>query len=229
MELKKNPNVDVSKDRTIYRALGFASVLVFTFIMFSFTFFEKEKRRMAVKILSDDAETVVNTQHNVPPPPPPPPPVLTVVENTEEETAEIQSTEFEEKQVITAPVITEPLVEKPVEIIDNKIYEGELEKKVDFKGGEEALGEFLSENLVYPEAARANEITGVIMVTFVIERNGTISNIKTNGKGNKDLENEAIAVIKKTNGMWIPGEYKKKPVRSICRIPITFEIYEDDW
>lgn len=227
MELKKNPNVDITKDRTIYRAVGFAFVLAITFLMFSFTFFEKKKVKMKTAIISDDAEQVENTQHEAAPPPPPPPPTLTIVEDVEEETNDFQSTEFEEKQETVETVVTE-VKEKEEVIDDEKIYEGELEKRVDFRGGEEALAAFLGENLEYPEGPRSAEITGVIIVTFTVEKNGRISNITTDGKGDKELEAEAKRVISKTSGMWVPGEFKKKPVRAICRIPITFEITDED-
>lgn len=227
MELKKNPNVDITKDRVVYRFIGFAFVFAITFIMFSFTFFDAKKSKIKTVILTDDAEQVVNTQHEVAPPPPPPPTTLSVVENTEEEVEEIQSTEFEEKVEITDPVVVADVVEKVEIVEDQKIYEGELEKKVDFKGGVDALSAFLEENLVYPEGPKSNEIEGVVMVIFTVEKNGKISDIRTEGKNDKELEAEAKRVILKTNGMWVPGEYKKKPVRSVCRIPITFEITED--
>lgn len=228
MESKKNPEVDVTRDRLVYRSIGFVFAIAVTFIMFSFTFFDKKKIKLKTVIMTDDAEQVVNTQHEPAPPPPPPPPTLQVVEDVEEETNEFESTEFVEDEKIEEIVIKDVKVEKIEEIEDLTIYEGNLEKDVSFKGGEEALLQFLEENTVYPEAARLNEITGVIIVTFVVEKNGTISNITTDGKGDKDLEREAKRVISKTNGMWSPGEFKKKPVRQICRIPITFEIL-DDW
>lgn len=228
MELKKNPNVDITKDRVIYRFIGFAFVFAITFLMFSFTFFEKKKPKMKTAIITDDAEQVENTQHEAAPPPPPPPPTLTIVEDVEEETNDFQSTEFEEKQETVETIVTEVVTEK-VEVIDEeKIYEGDLEKNVSFKGGPDALNAFLEENLEFPEAARLNDISGVIIVTFTVEKNGTITNIHTDGKGDPDLEREAKRVIKQTSGMWIPGENRKKPVRSICRIPITFEILEDE-
>lgn len=227
MEPKKNPNLDLNKDRLVYRALGYAFVLMFTYIMFSFTFYEKKKVRMKTAIITDDAEQIENTQHEAAPPPPPPPPTLQVVEDAEEETNEFQSTEFEEDQKITDVEVNDVKEEKEVIIEDDQIYEGELDKAIEFKGGEEALVRFLSENLEYPETPKANEIEGVVIVTFVIEKNGSISGISTDGKGDKELEKEARRVISKTSGMWIPAEYKKKPKKTYCKIPIIFELEDE--
>ena len=102
MELKKNPNVDINKDRLVYRAIGYAFVLAFTFIMFSFTVFEKKKMKVKTAVISDDAEQVENTRHEVAPPPPPPSTGMLLLNKTEFEAGEeivvsfTASAEFEE-------------------------------------------------------------------------------------------------------------------------------------
>lgn len=229
MEVKKNPNVDLNKDRAVYRALGFAFVLGMTLMMFSFTFFDKVKKKVKIEAVSADAETVVNTQHEVAPPPPPPPQnLIQVVENTEEQT-DFADTEPDDEPIPDPVPVAPQGPSAPPDVEDNNIYDADLEEKVGFEGGDDALSEFLSENLEYPEGPKTYGIQGVVMVTFTVEKNGTISNITTDGKNDKELEAEAKRVVKLTNGKWIPGKFKKKSVRSICRIPITFEINEDDY
>jgi protein TonB len=222
MEAKKNPNLDFSKDRMLLKALGYSFVLMLCYLMFSFTVFEKKKQKMQAALVSDDAEVIENTKHEKAPPPPPPPPTLTVVENTAVETQEFQANEFEEEEQ------QEEQEEKPKEqpkeeVEDNEIYENIADKPT-FKGGSDKLQEFLGENLVYPREAYDNEIEGVIMVFFVINKDGSVSDITTDGKGNKDLQREAMNVVKKTSGMWKPGTQREKPVRVKAKIPITFTL-----
>jgi protein TonB len=222
MEAKKNPNLDFSKDRMLLKVLGYSFVLMLCYLMFSFTVFEKKKQKMQAALVSDDAEVIENTKHEKAPPPPPPPPTLTVVENTAVETQEFQANEFEEEQQ------QEEQEEKPKEqpkeeVEDNEIYENIADKPT-FKGGSDKLQEFLGENLVYPREAYDNEIEGVIMVFFVINKDGSVSDITTDGKGNKDLQREAMNVVKKTSGMWKPGTQREKPVRVKAKIPITFTL-----
>lgn len=222
MEAKKNPNLDFSKDRMLLKVLGYSFVLMLCYLMFSFTVFEKKKQKMQAALVTDDAEVIENTKHEKAPPPPPPPPTLTVVENTAVETQEFQANEFEEEEQ------QEEQEEKPKEqpkeeVEDNEIYENIADKPT-FKGGSEKLQEFLGENLVYPREAYDNEIEGVIMVFFVINKDGSVSDITTDGKGNKDLQREAMNVVKKTSGMWKPGTQREKPVRVKAKIPITFSL-----
>lgn len=222
MEAKKNPNLDFSKDRMLLKALGYSFVLMLCYLMFSFTVFEKKKQKMQAALVTDDAEVIENTKHEKAPPPPPPPPTLTVVENTAVETQEFQANEFEEEEQ------QEEQEEKPKEqpkeeVEDNEIYENIADKPT-FKGGSDKLQEFLGENLVYPREAYDNEIEGVVMVFFIINKDGSVSDITTDGKGNKDLQREAMNVVKKTSGMWKPGTQREKPVRVKAKIPITFSL-----
>jgi periplasmic protein TonB len=224
MEPKKNPHLDFSKDRNVLRALGFAAILMACYMMFSFTVFEKKKSKVSVALVTDDAEVIENTTHEKAPPPPPPPLTLQVVENTVEETNNFQDNEFKDDEPVEeAP---EPTKEQPKEEVeDNEIYEN-IANKPSFKGGDSKLQDFISENLVYPPAAYDNEIEGVILVIFVINKDGSVSDVTTDGKGNKDLQKAAIEVVKKTSSMWKPGSQREKPVKVRAKIPITFSIDE---
>jgi protein TonB len=221
MEPKKNPNLDFSKDRMLLKVLGYSFVLMLCYLMFSFTVFEKKKQKMQAALVSDDAEVIENTKHEKAPPPPPPPPTLTVVENTAVETQEFQANEFEEEEQQEEQET--PKEQPKEEVEDNEIYENIADKPT-FKGGSDKLQEFLGDNLVYPREAYDNEIEGVIMVFFVINKDGSVSDITTDGKGNKDLQREAMNVVKKTSGMWKPGTQREKPVRVKAKIPITFTL-----
>ncbi len=74
-----------------------------------------------------------------------------------------------------------------------------------FKGGEEAFFNFVKKNLKYPEPERDNEIEGIIIVIFVVEINGTVSDVTTDGKGNQAFQRAAIDLIYKTSGKWKPA------------------------
>lgn len=222
MEPKKNPNLDFSKDRMLLKVLGYSFVLMLCYLMFSFTVFEKKKQKMQVALITDDAEVIENTRHEKAPPPPPPPPTLTVVENTAVETQEFESNEFEEEEQ-QEEVQETPKEQPKEEVEDNDIYENIADKPT-FKGGAEKLQDFLSENLVYPREAYDNEIEGVILVIFVINKDGSVTDVTTDGKGNRDLQREAMNVVKKTSGMWKPGTQREKPVRVKAKIPITFSL-----
>ncbi len=94
----------------------------------------------------------------------------------------------------------------------------------EFKGGIEVLYQFLSKNLIYPEFEKDNEIEEIVYVIFVIEKDGTITEITTDKRYREGFENNAKALIKKTAGYWIPGTQDGKPVRVKVKLPIEFSL-----
>jgi TonB family protein len=107
----------------------------------------------------------------------------------------------------------------------NKIYTN-TDRKAEFKGGVNALIEFFSENLVYPADAKKAGIQGKVMLKFIVELDGSVSNIKIVEGPMKhvSLEKEAVRVLMKSSGKWVPGSLNGKAVRSICQIPIDFSL-----
>ena len=138
---------------------------------------------------------------------------------------------------------TEVLVGEP----DDEIFEV-AEVNPGYKEGDVALMEMMVKNLVYPEVASENGVQGRMLVQFVVEKDGTLSNYKilayprscTVSSSNVDkrdditqeerkamaeaLEKEAIRVIKLTSGNWNPGKQKGKVVRTKYTLPITFRL-----
>jgi TonB family protein len=92
-----------------------------------------------------------------------------------------------------------------------------------FPGGEKALQEYLNKNLVYPRAARVNEIEGRVVVEFYVEEDGSISDIRIEKSVDELLDHEAIRVVKRMLSFrWIPAMENGKPVRQKVSLPIDF-------
>lgn len=111
----------------------------------------------------------------------------------------------------------------------NQNAEQDLDEKVSYKGGPEALRDFLNKYMVYPANAKSRKTEGTIMVIFTVELDGTIRDITTDGKGDSELSKEAIRVVKMSSGNWIAGKIRKNSVRSICRMPIEFQLSINDF
>lgn len=94
----------------------------------------------------------------------------------------------------------------------------------EFPGGEAALMKYLSKNLRYPNMAQENGIQGSIFVQFVVNKDGSISEVKTVGahKG-AGLEEEAVRVVSKMPS-WKPGKQNGKAVTVIFNLPVTFRL-----
>ena len=111
-------------------------------------------------------------------------------------------------------------VTKPApEELDNMI----LEKQPEYPGGEEAMFEFLRNNLKYPQSCIDNKIQGRVLVTFVVEKDGSLVEAEVVKSVNAELDAEALRVV---NSMpaWSPGEQKGKKVRVKYTIPVNFKL-----
>ncbi|MCD8042608.1 MAG: energy transducer TonB [Tannerellaceae bacterium] len=92
-----------------------------------------------------------------------------------------------------------------------------------FPGGEDELMKFINTNIVYPASAKETEIQGRVVVNFIVEKDGTLSNFKVVRSVSEDLDNEAINVLKKMPA-WNPGEQSGKKVRVKYTMPIVFRL-----
>ncbi|OFY06174.1 MAG: hypothetical protein A2W93_10485 [Bacteroidetes bacterium GWF2_43_63] len=95
------------------------------------------------------------------------------------------------------------------------------ETQPEFPGGVDALMTFLKNNIKYPLAARNNEIQGTVYITYIIEPDGELSNIKVLKGIGGGCDEEAIRVISLMPA-WKPGTQRGKPVRAYFNLPIQF-------
>lgn len=108
-------------------------------------------------------------------------------------------------------------------------YEGvmEFEKAKyppEYPGGMEGLMKFLSKNIKYPKSAEKNGIQGIVVVQFIVEKTGAISNVKVLKSVEKSLDKEAVRVVKSMKH-FIPGYNEDHaPVRVLYTLPVNFKL-----
>lgn len=95
-----------------------------------------------------------------------------------------------------------------------------------FKGGQEALVDYLLQNTRYPAEAMRDEITGEVIVEFVVERNGMITNAKIVKSVAPSLDQEALRVVTNMPN-WEPGTKNGLRMRSQLTIPINFKVIRE--
>ena len=120
----------------------------------------------------------------------------------------------QEQVVVKEP---EPQVKKEEEIFVA------VEQQAEFPGGQAALMKWLSNNIRYPEAAQQNDIQGRVIVKFVVEKDGSIGAASIVKGVDKDLDREALRVVKKMP-KWQPGKNNGVAVRSYLNLPVTFKL-----
>ncbi|MDE6315808.1 MAG: energy transducer TonB, partial [Muribaculaceae bacterium] len=98
-----------------------------------------------------------------------------------------------------------------------------VEQMPEFPGGTSALYEYLSKNIRYPEQAAQNDIQGRVTVQFVVEKDGSIGEVKVVRSKDPDLDKEAVRVVKSLP-KFVPGKMNGQSVRVWFTLPITFKL-----
>ncbi|WP_127136538.1 energy transducer TonB [Flagellimonas oceanensis] len=233
MEPKKNPKADVGRNSALYFVIGLAAVLALVYGAMEWKKYDKANDYDISMNVEDqlDEEVPMTEQIKTPPPPPPPaaPEVIEVVEDEEEvEETVIESTETsqEEEVVEIEEVVVEEVEEDisvPFAVIEDvPVFpgcEGASDKKACFQ---EMMQKHIRKNFRYPEIAQEMGVQGRVSVIFVIQKDGSIGNIRMRGP-DKNLEAEALRIIEKLPKM-TPGKQRGRPVKVPFSIPITFKL-----
>lgn len=117
-------------------------------------------------------------------------------------------------------VFEAPEVEIKSEPVEAEVFQF-VEKMPQFDGGDQALFKYLNKNLKYPRQAKEADIQGMVIVSFVVEQDGSISNVEVLRSVHPQLDEEAIRVISSMPA-WIPGQQNQQPVRVKFNLPVRF-------
>jgi protein TonB len=113
-------------------------------------------------------------------------------------------------------------VKNVTEATDNQVFTA-VEIQPLYPGGEEALGRFLQKNIRYPSIAKENNIQGKVYIQFVVERDGSLTDIKVIREPGSGTGDEAVRVLK-LSPHWKPGVQNGKPVRVQFTLPVNFSL-----
>lgn len=228
MELKKSKKADLEPKRNIFFLIGLVVSLMMCLTAFEWkgTVDEVENLGNLSDVSVEDEIIPITRVEEIKPPPPPPPPkvveVLNIVENDTDidDELEIEDTEADEKTVIDiAPIIQEKEEEAETQVFFI------VEEMTEFPGGERALVCFLASSVRYPVIAQENGVQGTVTVSFVIERDGSVSDVAILRSIDPSLDKEALRVVQ-TLPRWNPGKQRGKPVRVSYRVPIAFKLVQ---
>ena len=232
MTSKKNPQADLNNKSSFYFAIGLFLVLFISWRAIEYKNWDDDGYGyIALDVNADDDEEIPITEQIKTPPPPPPPPapeIIEVVEDEEEiEETIIESTETDQEEIVEeVEVVEEDLdLDVPFAIIEDvPLYPGceRVPKSERRNCFQKEIQKHINKNFRYPEIAQEMGIQGRVFVQFTIQKDGSISGIRTRGP-DKNLEKEANRIISKLPRM-TPGKQRGRPVRVPFSIPITFKL-----
>ena len=125
--------------------------------------------------------------------------------------------------VIEAPEEAPPAVVEEEAPKEPKIFTV-VEQKPEFEGGEAGLLKYVAENTKYPAIARENGIEGKVIVQFVVDEEGKVSQSSVLRGIGGGCDQEALRVIGTMNGKWKPGKQRGRPVKVWFTLPISFKL-----
>lgn len=96
-----------------------------------------------------------------------------------------------------------------------------VEKRAEFPGGQSEMLKYIQDNRQYPDEAKENDVHGKVLVRFIVERDGTLSDVKVMRGIGSGCDEEAVRVIT-SMPKWKPGEQGGKAVRTSLTLPVTF-------
>ena len=126
------------------------------------------------------------------------------------------------RKVQAAAKATTPTAAATAEKQDGKLYDV-VEEMPQFPGGMKEMMQYLANNVRYPEEAVAKKTQGRVVVSFVVGKDGSISDVEVARSIDPLIDDEAVRVVK-SMPRWTPGKQKGKPVRVKFNVPVTFRL-----
>jgi len=115
-----------------------------------------------------------------------------------------------------------PAYDNSVPVVENKIFRV-VEQMPEYPGGEEAMMKFIQKHIQYPKMERENDIQGRVVVGFIINEDGSMSDIEVKKSVSAGLDKEALRVVSML-GKFVPGKQQGKAVRVQFVLPIMFRL-----
>lgn len=220
MELKKTTKANIENKRVPLIIMGLLFSTALVLVAFEYKAYETQLKDLGELDLDLIEEEIIPISQQTPPPPPPPPPVTTVIEIVEDQ-EEIEELVIEDMEVDENTEI-EFIEEVKEEVVEDKIF-AIVEQMPSFPGGETALFKYLSNNIKYPPIAKDAGIQGTVYVTFVVDKDGKVKDVKVLRSIGGGCDEEAIRVVKNMPA-WSPGKQRGKPVKVQYNLPIRFTL-----
>ncbi|MBR4970032.1 MAG: energy transducer TonB [Alistipes sp.] len=225
MEIKKNPKVDVQNKRVLLLEIGLAAALLIVIAAFLYTprEYRIEQVEMVAAVVEEEI-TEITRQDQKPPEPPKRTEItvitdiLNIVTNDEKISTNVDFAEFaEDVEIIQQVAVSEETIEDDQPFV-------KVEQMPSFMGGDlMTFRNWVMTKLRYPQIAQENNITGRVLLQFVIEKDGSLTNIQVIQTPDSSLSDEAIRVLK-TSPKWTPGKQRNQAVRVKYTLPVDFRI-----
>ncbi|HUN13589.1 MAG: TonB family protein [Alistipes sp.] len=225
MEIKKSPKADLQNKRGLLLEIGLIVALALVIAAFAYTPKEHRIEQVDLNYGPVDEQIVEITRQDQKPPEPPKKvevkviaDLLQVVTNETKIATDINFAEFDEDTEVLQQV------EVKEEIIEDDQPFLTAETMPSFQGGDlNTFRKWVQDNVRFPQIALENGISGRVVLSFVIEKDGRLTNIQVLMTPDRSLSEEAIRVLNKSP-KWSPGKQRNQVVRIKYTLPVDFRM-----
>ena len=211
MEIKKSPKADLQNKRGLLLEIGLVVALALVIAAFAYTPKEHRIEKVDLNYGPVEEEITEITRQDQKPPEPPKKVEVKV-------TTEVDFAEFDENTEVI----------QQVEVVEETIEDDQpfliAETMPSFQGGDlNTFRNWVQQNVKFPQIALENGIQGRVVLSFVIEKDGRLTNIQVLQTPDRSLSEEAIRVLSKSP-KWSPGKQRNQVVRVKYTLPVDFRV-----
>lgn len=228
LELKKAPQANLNNKRGLFFSIGLSVSLLMALSAFEWRQHQKPIVDIQGSGTTNFEELVEVPATEIPPPPPEvivQQPRLVAVPDEQEIKEELKFTidieVTEETRIQQVEVVEQPKVEAE---ISDEIFTV-VEVTAEPKGGRAAFYKYVAESIQYPVQARRMGIHGRVFVEFIVNKDGTLTDVVAVKGIGAGCDEEAVRIVK-NSPPWNPGRQRGHPVKQRMVVPITFMLYE---
>ncbi len=238
MEAINAVNDDLRGQKTTGILIGYILTLALMFVAFEYTQRDvvvQEEERIYDMVMEEDMIPITQQQEVMAPPPAAAPkvidPIINIVDNnTDLPEKEVETTEEINQAIVSTPgtgavstaVATGPVGPVVEEVDDDRIFDV-VEENAQFPGGDEACMKWLHDHIKYPSICQEQGVQGRVIVAFVVNKDGSIVDVKVLRSPDQHLSDEAVRVVKQMP-KWKPARQGNRSVRSRFNLPVMFRL-----
>ncbi len=238
MEAINAVNDDLRGQKTTGILIGYILTLALMFVAFEYTQRDvavQEEERIYDMVMEEDMIPITQQQEVMAPPPAAAPkvidPIINIVDNnTDLPEKEVETTEEINQAIVSTPgtgavstaVATGPVGPVVEEVDDDRIFDV-VEENAQFPGGDEACMRWLHDHIKYPSICQEQGVQGRVIVAFVVNKDGSIVDVKVLRSPDQHLSDEAVRVVKQMP-KWKPARQGNRSVRSRFNLPVMFRL-----
>jgi protein TonB len=230
MEVKKSPKASLENKKLLFTEIGLVVALGVLYGAF-----EWSSKEASVEMLADNTQVqiedeMIAIQNETPPPPPEAPkiPILSDQIDIIDDNIKLDDDLFinlEDDANLGVEIMDYKEVEVVEEVVEEEAIPFQLvEEKPSFNGGDaNEFSKWVNSKLVYPEIAKENGVQGRVTLSFTVEKDGSVTNVRVLRGVDPSLDDEAVRVVK-SSPKWKPGKQRDRTVKVTYTFPVIFQL-----